>query len=110
MKTIDVTVLRPAVSGYDSMNEPIVEFVEETESVGVLATPGASSDLSVNRPEGVRVAWTLHFPKSYTKSLQGCQVLLFGNRYRVIGDPQGYMLENTPGLFNRPVEMEAFDG
>ncbi len=110
MKAVDVTILRPVEMGTDSMNEPIVELREEAKPVRVITSPGSSAELDATRPDGVRVSWTLHFPKTYTNSLRACRVKLFGIVYRVIGDPQPYMPENTPGMWNRPVEVEAVDG
>ncbi len=110
MKTTDIVVLRPQSSGRDRMNQKVNNWIEEKDPVPVIAAPGSSAELDASRPEGVRVAWTLHFPKSYTGSLLGCKVRFAQNEYRVIGDPQPYMPENTPGMFNRPVEVEAVDG
>lgn len=102
-------VLRPNEAGRDAMNAPVYEWVEEPP-VSVVVAPGATSSLGAERPEGVSVAMTLHFPKTYRESLRGCRVRVRGTVYRVVGDPQPYTEENTPGLYNRPVEVEAVHG
>lgn len=104
-----VVVIRPIETGRDSMGEPLREWVEEAPVAAVVA-PGATADLDATRPQGVRVAFTLHFPKSYEGSLRGCKVRVRGDEYRVIGDPQPYAPQNTPGRYNRPVEVEAVAG
>lgn len=104
-----VVVIRPMEAGRDPMNEPVYEWQEEAP-VSVVVAPGATADLDANRPEGVSVAMTLHFQKSYAESLRGCKVRVRGIEYSVVGDPQPYTDANTPGLYNRPVEVEASDG
>ncbi len=109
IKPEQVVVIRPAEAGRDLMNAPVYEWADE-EPVAVVVAPGATDDLGVSRPEGVSVALTLHFPKSYTASLRGCRVRVREAVYSVVGDPQPYASENTPGLYNRPVEVEATHG
>lgn len=100
-----VVVVRPVETGRDSMNEPIIKWQEE-QPVSVVIEPGTTTDLDADRPEGSVVTMTLHFQKSYTKSLRGCKVRVRDAEYSVIGDPQPYMDVNTPGLYNRPVSVK----
>lgn len=106
-----VTVLRPNPTGAtDPFGAPVEgEPVEEAVD-GVLVTPGATDDLDPSRHEGVRVAYTVHFPKGYGKSLRGCSVVIENHEYRVIGDPKHYMGEGTPGPWDMAAEVEAVDG
>ncbi|MGO3147087.1 MAG: hypothetical protein ACTIJ6_05340 [Leucobacter sp.] len=92
-------------------NTPIYEWVPETVD-DVLVAPGAREDVvDSNRPEGVRVAWTLHFPKTFNASLRGARISVRGEEARsVIGDPKPYTLANTPTRWHMPVELEAVDG
>lgn len=113
--TIDVTVARPGPPTRDRFGNDVPGEPSEETVRGVLVAPGPTEFLDASRPEGVRVAYTLHFPKSFTGSLEGCTVLLpepwhADGGYRVIGDPRPYMDANTPGPFNRPVEVEAAHG
>ena len=106
----DVTVLRREAVGIDEHgNASPGEWTRERVA-DVLPQPGGSSDLEASRPEGARVAMTFHFPKGYGKPLKGCMVSYGGRAYRVIGDPQPYLAENTPGPWGMPVETEAVDG
>lgn len=103
-----VTVITPAETE-DELGEPT--FGEPTEvDVNALVCPGATADLDATRPNGATVAYTLHFPKTWAASLRGCSVRVRGNEYAVIGDPQAYTEGNTPGPYNRPVEVSATDG
>lgn len=108
IKTETVTVQRKTVS-YDELGE--VESEElESEELECIVEPGASADLEASRPNGVTVSFTVHFPKTYKASLRGASLVLRGKEYAVVGDPQGYTEANTPGPFNRTVEVSETDG
>lgn len=112
----EVTVLRPNVVGTDRLGAPIYGEPTPETVAGVLVAPGATADLDASRPEGVTVDYTLHFPKGYTSSLEGCSVYLpapWGNLetpFHVIGNPTPYMDENTPTPWHIPVEVERAHG
>lgn len=103
-----VTVLRPTVVR-DDLGEPV--FGEPTrEDVDCVVCPGATADMDATRPEGVTVAYTLHFPKTYAGGLRGCSVEVRGTRYDVVGDPQRTTDAATPGPFNMAAEVTRADG
>lgn len=110
VRGIPVTVLRPTRTTDRLGNE--VDGKPEYETVeNVLVAPGQTADMEASRPDGVTVALTLHFPKTYTASLEGCSVELpapWAGTYRVIGNPMPYM--RSPGQWNRPVEVEDAHG
>ena len=107
-----VTVNRPYQTGTDRFEN--IVYGMTGESVGnVLIAPGSTELLDASRPEGAKVAYSLHFPKGYTGSLDGCTVTLpspWSGTYKVIGDPRPYMDANTPTSWDRPVEVEAAHG
>ena len=103
-----VTVIRPTVER-DDLGEP-VEVGASREEVRCVVCPGATSDMDATRPEGVTVAYTLHFPKAYAGSLRGCSVEVRGEAYRVVGDPQRTTGAATPGPFDMAVEVTRADG
>ena len=108
-----VTVLTPTASGTDRFGEPIPGTPTQTQVDNVLVVPGATADLEASRPDGVTVALTLHFPKTYTGNLRGCQVALTGEysgTYNVIGEPKPYLVENSPTDWYMPVEVETCHG
>lgn len=106
--TETVTVLRPSVER-DDLGE-ITEGEPTREEVRCVVCPGATSDMDATRPEGVTVAFTLHFPKTYAGSLRGCSVEVRGARYDVVGDPQRTTDAATPGPFDMAVEVARADG
>lgn len=88
----------------------VVGEIEETEEVRVVVCPGATADLDASRPNGVKVAYTLHLPKGYGRSLRGCTAVVRGEAYAVVGDPQPYTDANTPGGYSLPAEVARADG
>lgn len=108
---VDIVVIRHVPTGIvDAMGERVTE--EERERVSdVIWSPYSSADLDdAQRPHGDAVSIKLHFPKSYTASLAGCDVEVDGMRYRVQGDPKGYLPHLTPGRWNRTVIGKRVDG
>lgn len=103
-----VTVIRPTVER-DDLGEPI-EAGASREEVRCVVCPGSTSDLGAERPNGVQVVYTLHFPKAYAGSLRGCSVEVRGTRYDVVGDPQRTAEAATPGPWNMAVEVSRADG
>lgn len=106
--TEPVVVVRPTVER-DDLGE-ITEGEPTREEVRCVVCPGATSDMDATRPEGVTVAYTLHFPKTYAGSLRGCSVEVRGETYDVVGDPQRTTEAATPGPFNMAVEVTRSDG
>lgn len=112
IKGVTVTVNTPSSSTTDRFGNPVITFTASTVN-NVLISPGATSDLEASRPAGVQVAYSLHFPKSFTGSLEGCEITLpdpWGGTYRVVGSPGQYIDANTPTAWHMPVEVEYAHG
>ena len=105
-----VTVLLPGQPHKDAMGEDVEGEPLSVDVENVLIQRGESSDLGVDRPKGVTIHCTLHFPKTFNRSLKRAKVKFWGNTYRVVGDPLWYMEQNTPGEWNFPVGVERCDG
>lgn len=135
-----VSVRLRARDSRDTFGNDVESYSEPQEVGNVLVQPGECEELASTRPEGVRVAFTLHFPKAFSGDLRGALVELpepWGywspsvvatttteattttatssepvpsRAYRVIGDPKPYMVENCPTDWYMPVEVEAVDG
>lgn len=79
----------------------------------VLVAPGACSDVfESNRPSGVRVAYTLYFPKTFAGDLEGAQVRVRGRDpwLDVIGHPDHHTAENVPGDWWIAAEVGTVNG
>lgn len=96
-----VTVYRPGATLTDAFGAPVKTWTAETVE-NVVRHPAEAEDYTEsNRPEGTIIGWVLHFPKTYTASLRECRVEVEGELYDIEGDPQAYMLVNTPTPWNR---------
>ena len=104
----EVSVIRES-SKLDDLGEPVGSEASR-EAVRCVVCPGATSDLGADRPNGVQVAYTLHFPKTYRGDLRGCSVEVRGEVFDVVGDPMRTAEAATPGPWNRAVEVARADG
>lgn len=109
IRTTTVTVKTPTTT-VDRFGNEVATAWTSADVSGVLVSPGATADLEAARPDGVTVAYTVHFPKGFTTDLRGCLVTIGGEDYRVIGEPHPYMDVNTPTRWHMPVEVERADG
>jgi len=111
IKGENVVVIRQEQVGTLPGNVPeYAEVPTPVENVLVDPSPGADVVDSV-RPDGTRAEFTLHFPKTYSGSLRGAHVVVRGGEpLAVEGDPQPYTNENTPGPWNRPVNVFRVEG
>lgn len=99
----------------DGFGNDVESYADPAAVDNVLVAPGACAELDETRPEGVRVAYTLHFPKGWTADMRGARVTLpapfaGAKPYRVVGDPRPYMDANCPTPWHMAVEVEAVDG
>lgn len=112
IKGVTVTVKTPSSNSVDRFGNAVYTFAESTVD-NVLVSPGVTANLEAARPEGVSVNLTLHFPKSFTGSLEGCLIVLpepWAGTYRVVGNPLSYIDANTPTQWHMPVEVVRADG
>lgn len=112
MRGETVKVLRYTPTGEnDPAGSPVTKV--DIESVGnVLVSPGAMSNATDSlRPDGVTVAFTCLFPRSYEfRSLRGAGVRIDGHEYKVIGDPRPLGGGMKPTAWNLTVEVTDTEG
>lgn len=107
-ETIDVFV--PSSQVQDAFGAPIKTYTKVSVD-NVVRHPAEAEDYTdTNRPEGTVIGWVLHFPKTYTASLRECKVEVEGQMYDIEGDPQAYMLVNTPTPWNRKAYAVRTEG
>lgn len=98
-------------------SESVDEFGNESAEYGwpqtvnnVLVAPSSAQDLGAERPDGDATIMAFHFPKTYIGSLKGCLIGWGDKLWEVIGDPQPYSKDSTPGMWNRPVQARLVEG
>lgn len=106
-----VTVKTPNVTGADRLNNPVYGAPTQTTVGNVLVEPLSTAGLGASRPDGATVSVRLHFPKTFTGDLRGCEVVVpnYGT-YRVVGEPKPYMAPNTPTDWCLYAECELCHG
>lgn len=85
-------------------------YDEPVDVANVVVVPSTEGESDHLRPDGVRVAYTLHFPRGYARSLRGAKVTVRGDECRVIGDPRPYTEANVRGPWTMPVQVGRSDG
>lgn len=111
--TVSGVVFSPVLGQKDRLGNPVETFDKGTDVNGLLVSPSDTSDLDAERIFGDSTTLTVHFPKTWTSSLRGCRLQLFGawaGVYRIIGDPVPYIADNTPGDWWLPVQVVEVDG
>lgn len=110
MRGETITVLRRVKTGVDAGNNAIYKTTEELVG-NVLVSPPTTADAGGERPDGITVDLNLAFPRTYTgEALRGCSVLVRGERYKVVGDPQRVDGGLTPMAWNMLVGVFRSDG
>lgn len=89
----------------------IGETIEITHADGevetlenVLVDPQEQMDISTSATEE-KVAYILHFPIDYVGDLVKARVMVRGERFRVLGHPKPYTIENNLTEWNMAVEV-----
>lgn len=94
----------------DEFGNERVAYRSSISVYNVLVAPSSSQDLGAGRPDGDATIMTFHFPKTYTGELKGCLIGWNGYWWEVIGNPQKYAEQSTPGVWNRPVQARLVEG
>ena len=94
----------------DEFGNERVAYRSSISVYNVLVAPSSSQDLGAGRPDGDATIMTFHFPKTYTGELKGCLIGWNGSWWEVIGNPQKYAKQSTPGVWNRPVQARLVEG
>lgn len=109
-KAETVYVHEKAATRIDPFGASIAES-ETLTPVDVLVYDGNDSNITENtRPDGRRIAYGLHFPKTWSGLLDGKQITVRGEVCKVVGAPRPKTPENVPGKYNMVVEVERGDG
>lgn len=96
--TLEVKVRKQAQK--DRLGNTRVSFAAPVLVDGCLFSPSAPQDISVDRPEGVKISAVAYFPRGWAKYLRGAQVRVpNGEWLNVIGHPMDYPSEMLPQTF-----------
>lgn len=107
-----ITLTTRSRNGVDEGNNPVWQN-DNPEQVGnVLIAPGDQSNAAGSiRPDGIQIAYTLYFPRSWRyRSLRGASIRIDQSDYRVVGDPRPYRAGISPTRWNLTVQVQGGDG
>ena len=107
-ETVQLRVRRSG--SLDEFGNELAEYLPVISIRNVLVAPSSSQDLGAGRPDGDATIMTFHFPKTYIGQLKGCLIGWKARWWEVIGDPQAYAKDTTPGVWNRPVQARVVEG
>lgn len=111
MRGETVTVIRRVEAGVDEGNDPVYEDVPEDVGNVLVGPASGSNSGDSTRPDGVQVDATLYFPRSYPGgSVRGCDVLVRGDLYHVVGDPFPVDGGMAPTAWNMAVDVTRSEG
>lgn len=105
-----VYVAVKAEGAADRLGNPVDSWAEPVPVDNVLVVPSTADDQTVERPDGIVVTYTLHFPRGYSSALRGAKVTVRGDEFYVSGSPAPYTEANVPGAWTMPVEVGRHDG
>lgn len=107
-ETVHVSVVERG--GNDRLGVPSRTYAEPVAVHNVVVVPSTANEISYERPDGVLVTYTLHFPRGFAEDLRGALVTVRGETYKVIGDPHPYTESNVRGPWTMPVQVGRSDG
>lgn len=105
-----VTVEHVIGTTKDRLNVDVPTYGEPVSVPNVVIVPSTLDETDYLRPDGIRVTYTLHFPRGYTQDLRGARVTVRGETYRVVGEPHPYTEANVRGPWTMPVQVGRADG
>jgi hypothetical protein len=110
MRGIDVIIKRRVEGEPDSMGEPIITWEEEVVSNVLVASSESGRIEQDGRELGTDDTVNVYFPKAYEGRLKDCRIVLWGDDWDILGDPQGYLSDISPTLWNRRASARKVEG
>lgn len=109
IKGINIVLVNKVEDGVDDFNRPIYRDNEVTVENVLVGEPSADDVLNTLNIHGKIVKYTLGIPKGDTNTWEG-DVIIWGDRYRIIDGPTQGIEANIPLLWNKKVHVEAYPG
>lgn len=109
IKGITVTLIQRTETTRDAFNAPVYTESEK-EVKNVLVTPVDSTDLiDGTDPDGKRLMLELCLPKGDSYDWTDADVLIRGERFKVVGIPREWIEENVPLMWNKKVRVVRYE-
>lgn len=109
MKGMTVQLVEETVEGYDAFGAPIVTGEMLIDIHDVLVGQPTSDDVTTSISlYGKKCVYVLGIPRTDTHDWVNREVIIFGKRYRTIGEDMRGIDENVPLRWNRNVRVERY--
>lgn len=109
--TVTLLVRQRLEGARDRLGNEVVRHGDPVGVDGCLWAPGTPEGLPVERPEGVRLVATAHFPRGHGLRLRGAKVSLDGELWLdVVGDPMPYPDAACRGPWSTFAPLRRSDG
>lgn len=109
IKTTSITLISEVKSGEDDFGRPTYT-TQEQEVTGVLVGEPSSDEISdILQLHGKRLAYVIALPKGDTNDWIDKDVIVFGQKFRTIGEPTQGIEANIPLEWNKKVKVVVYD-
>ena len=107
---VTIQLINKIAGPVDAFNRPTYEDAEPIDVDDVLVgEPTADEVINATNLHGTKVKYTLAIPKGDTNTWKG-DVIIWGERYKIITSPTQGIEENIPLRWNKKVMVEEYHG
>ena len=108
---VSLHVMRRIAGKTDRLGNELVTWSDPELVKSCLFAPGTPADLGLERPDGVTITATAHFPTGYSEILKGALVSLDGKNWlEVVGEPISYPPGTIPGKWSLMALLKDVNG
>lgn len=108
-KTTSVTLFTECEIGVDAFNRPIYEKDQVTVSGVLVGEPTTDEYNETFQVHGKHLAYVIALPKGDDHDWIDKDVLVFGKRFRTVGEPTQGIEENIPLAWNKKVKVAVYE-
>lgn len=109
IKTTSVTLFTKTKTGNDAFGRPVYEQGEVVVDGVLVGEPSTEEINEVTQVHGKRLAYVIALPKGDDHDWVDKEVLVFGKKYRTIGEPTQGIDANIPLRWNKKVKVVVYD-
>lgn len=109
IKTTSVILFTRTKTGVDAFNRPVYEDQQVTVGGVLVGEPTTDEINEVTQVHGKRLAYVIALPKGDDHDWIDKEVVVFGKKYRTIGEPTQGIEANIPLDWNKKVKVVVYE-
>lgn len=109
IKTTSVILMTKTKTGTDAFNRPVYEPEQVTVDGVLVGEPSTDEINEVTQVHGKRLAYVIALPKGDDHDWVDKEVIVFGKKYRTLGEPTQGIEANIPLRWNKKVKVVVYD-